>query len=298
MDLSRRSFIAAMSAAGAGGVLSQQAAATDPVRRSGGPHIRLSLAAYSFRDYLSGPRKSMSYEEFLDLAATYDLDGIEATSYYFPETVTPEYLRRFRRHAFLLGLTISGSSVGNSFTQPPGPKLDKEIELVKKWIDRSVDLGAPVMRIFAGSVQKGTTEEQARKWAVDAIQKCCLYAAEKGVVLALENHGGIVTTADQILSLVKEVQSDWFGVNLDTGNFPGPDPYGDLARVAPYAVTVHIKTEIAPARGMKREADLERTIDILKKTGYRGFIALEYEAKEDPKSAVPRHLQALRKLIT
>ncbi len=297
MDLSRRSFIAAMSA-GAGGVLSQQAAATDPVRRSGGPRIRLSLAAYSFRDYLSGPKKSMTYEQFLDLVATYDLDGIEATSYYFPDDVTPDYLHAFRRRAFLLGLTISGSSVGNSFTQPPGPRLDKEIEQVKKWIDRSVDLGAPVVRIFAGSVQKGTTEEQARKWAVDAIQKCCQYAGERGVVLALENHGGIVTTADQVLSLVKEVQSDWFGVNLDTGNFPGPDPYGELARVAPYAVTVHIKTEIAPARGVRRGADLARTIDILKKTGYRGFIALEYEAKEDPKSAVPRHLQALRKLIT
>jgi sugar phosphate isomerase/epimerase len=155
-----------------------------------------------------------------------------------------------------------------------------------------------VIRIFAGNLQKGTTESDARKWTVDAIHECCEYAGERGIFLALENHGGIVTTAEQTLAIVKEVQSDWFGVNLDTGNFRGPDPYEELAQVAPYAVTVQVKTEIGVAGGSRGEADFGRQIDILKKAGYRGYVALEYEGREDPKTAVPRYLSTLSKLMS
>ncbi len=293
MDCSRRRFMMTAAAAGFAGVAGTPASAIDPVRRHGEPRMKLSLAGYSFRDYLQGPRKSMSYEDFVDLAAGYPLDAIEPTAYYFPEPVTKDYLHRYRHRAFLLGLSISGTAVGNTFTYPPGPQLDKEIAHVKMWVDHALELGAPVIRIFAGSLQKGTTEEQARKWAVAAIEQCCEYAGERGITLALENHGGIVSTPQQTLAIVKEVKSEWFGINLDTGNFRGADPYAELAMVAPYAVNVQIKTEID-----NRPADLAREIDLLKKAGYRGYIALEYEGKEDPKTAVPRHLATLRKLIS
>ena len=89
--------------------------------------------------------------------------------------------------------------------------------------------------------------------------------AKYGIYLALENHGGITGTAEQLLALVKAVKHDWFGVNLDTGNFHTADPYGDLEKAAPYAVTVQVKTEIQ-RRGMKKEdADLKRLIDILRR---------------------------------
>lgn len=288
MYLTRRSFI---KVAGAVGMI-------DPIRRRGPAHMKLSLAAYSFRAYLTGANKSMTLEDFVDLGAEYDLDAVEPTSYYFPEPVTPEYLRRLRHRAFLLGLDISGTAIGNTFTHRPGPELDKEIAHTKKWIDHAAQLGAPVIRIFAGNQQKGTSEAEARKWCIDAIQQCCQYAGERGVTLGLENHGGIVSTADQLLAIVREVKSEWFGVNLDTGNFRGADPYQEIAKVAPYAVTVQVKTEIAGGGGSRVEADMGRIIGILKSAGYRGYLALEYEAKEDAKTAVPRHLKTLRKLIS
>jgi sugar phosphate isomerase/epimerase len=258
--------------------------------------MKLSLAAYSFRDYLKGPKKSMTLEDFIDLCAENNLDGTELTSYYFPDPVTPEYCHQLRKRAFLLGLTVSGTPVGNTFTYPPGSQLEKQIDDVKKWVDHAAELGAPVIRIFAGNLQKGTTEEQARHWCIEAIERACEYAGKKGVVLALENHGGIVSTADQVLSIVTAVKSEWFGVNWDSGNFRGPDPYKELAKIAPYAVTVQLKTEVAP-NGKKQEADLEVVIGILRSAGYRGFVALEYEAKEDPKTAVPRYLRKIRSLI-
>src|SRR6059036_2863020 len=145
---SRRSFLRATASAGALALMPNAARAIDPIRRAGGPRMKLSLAAYSFRDYLAGKNKSMTYQEFIELAASYELDAIEPTSYYFPDGVTPEYLRAFRRRAFLLGLDISGTAIGNTFTHPPGPPLDKEIAHTKEWIDNAVALGAPVIRIF------------------------------------------------------------------------------------------------------------------------------------------------------
>jgi hydroxypyruvate isomerase len=86
-------------------------------------------------------------------------------------------------------------------------------------------------------------------------------------------------------------------VNLDTGNFVSADPYADLTRLAPYAVTVQIKTEIHRTGKKNEEADLKKLTEILRSAGYRGYIALEYEAKEEPKTAIPRHLETLKKLM-
>jgi hydroxypyruvate isomerase len=101
-----------------------------------------------------------------------------------------------------------------------------------------------------------------------------------------------------MLALVRVVKHDWFGVNLDTGNFHSRDPYADLERLAPYAITVQLKTEIRREKARKpEEANLKRLIEMLRAVNYRGYVALEYEATEDPKAAVPRHVGALRKLL-
>ena len=111
-------------------------------------------------------------------------------------------------------------------------------------------------------------------------------------MLALENHGGVVATADGILSILTAVNSDWLGMKWDSGNFQTPDPYADLTATAPYAVTTHIKTDIA--RGKKQEeSDLPRIIGILKNANYRGYLHLEYEAATDPAIAVPATLKRL-----
>ena len=266
--------------------------------------MKLSLAAYSFRHYLTDHRRGtkptaaapMTLESFVDLCAEYPLDGVEPTSYYVPDPPPDGYLRALRRRAFLLGLTISGTAIGNTFTHPPGEKREEQMAYTKRWIDRAAELGAPTIRIFAGDVQKGTTEAQARQWCIDAIRDACAYAATRGVILALENHGGIVTTADQLLSIVREIDSDWFGVNWDSGNFRSADPYAELKAIAPYAVTAQIKVSIGVA-GTSQPADWTRVVGILEDAGYRGWVALEYEEQEDAKTAVPRLLDQLHRLI-
>lgn len=294
----RRHFLEGLAALPALAISTRPAAAAiDPIKRSGPAHMKLSLAAYSFRNALTGPKKSMSLDDFIDLASTYGVDAVEPTSYYFPDPPTPEYCRSLRRHALLQGLSISGTAVRNTFTHPPGSQLDKEIEHVKRWVDLAAELHAPTIRIFAGDLQKGTSEADAQRWCVDAISRACEHAATRGIFLALENHGGIVSTPDQMLAIVRAVKSDWFGVNLDTGNFRGSDPYAELARLVPYAVVVQVKTEMSVGKGQRQPADLARVVKLLRDVSYRGFVTLEYEGELDPGQTVPRYLRELRKLI-
>jgi sugar phosphate isomerase/epimerase len=162
-------------------------------------------------------------------------------------------------------------------------------------------MGAPTIRIFSGRARNNQTEQEAHKLAVEGIEECCDYAGKHGVYLALENHGGLTTKIDGLLSLVRDVKSPWFGVNLDTGNFQGcasaDEAYADMARLAPYSVNVQVKVLIAMS-GKKAPTDFSRLARILTDSGYRGYIVLEYEENEPVREACPRYMDELRKAFT
>ncbi len=96
------------------------------------------------------------------------------------------------------------------------------------------------------------------------------------------------------MSFVRDVQSPWFGVNLDTGNFISQDPYSDLAQLAPYAVNVQIKASMKDAQERKEPSDFPRLAKILRDADYRGYIVLEYEDEGDPKVECPKLIAQLR----
>lgn len=275
------------------------AAAIEPFARKRPSHFKLSLAAYSYRDYLSGDKPAMDLFDFVGLAADLGLDAIEPTSYYFPPDVSTDYLHRLKRHAFVLGLDISGTATMNDFCLPEGPDAEREVSHVRRWIDHAADLDAPTLRIMSGNWIQGTPDEELAQRVLHRIESLLPYAAERGVMLALENHGGGVTvTAEQLLGIVAQTRGNSFGVNLDTGNFHGPDPYAEIAAVAPFAINVQIKTEIRRKGRTKEPADLAGVIEILRAAHYSGYLVLEYNASEDAKIAVPRYVKELRSLIS
>jgi sugar phosphate isomerase/epimerase len=301
-QLNRRAMLkrGVLAAAGVGALGCPPALrAIPPIGRTRLSHLKLSLAAYSYRDYLASKPPRMTLFDYANLAADMGLDAIEPTSYYFPPDVDSAYLNKLKQHAFMLGLDISGTAIGNNFCLPPGPRRDEQLALTRTWIDRAAELDAPVIRIFAGNVPKGESEERAVAWAIEGIRESLPHAVKRGVTLALENHGGITATPAQILKLVRAIDGPNFGVNLDTGNFHGEDPYAEIAELAPYAVNVQVKTEILrKGTRTKEEADLSRLISILREAKYSGYVVLEYEAAEDPIAAIPRHIKKLRELIS
>src|SRR5262249_53076678 len=136
--------VAGVAAAGwATGGTVRSARAIPPIGRSRPSHLKLSIAAYSYRDYLTGKSAPhLDLFDFVNLSADMALDGVEPTSYYFPPTVTSDYLNRLKYHAFKLGLDISGTAVGNNFCLPPGPKFDEQVALVNHWIELASELSA------------------------------------------------------------------------------------------------------------------------------------------------------------
>ncbi len=303
--LSRRTFFKS-SGLGLGtavGALAATGHAAAPLPRNGASHMKLSMAAYSFRDSLATrgtaeeiAKAGMRLEDVIDLGAQYGLDGIELTSYYFPKDVTHEYLMNLKQQCFRLGLDISGTAIGNDFCHKPGAERDEQLALTREWIDHAATMGAPVIRVFAGTVKEGDDEAAAIGRCIEGLNESLEYAAKKGVFLALENHGGITDTPDHMLRIIDGVKdSPWFGVNLDGGNFNTDDPYRDLARIAPYTINAQIKVMVTN-NGHREQADFARIIGILKDAGYRGYIVLEYE-EDNPKEEVPKYLDILRELL-
>jgi len=291
------SVLAVGLAAAGGGLGLRQAEAVSPFERRVPSRLKLSMAAYSFRQYLTAKENPMTLLDFVDLCADLRLDGTELTCYYFPKKVTSEYLAQLKRRAFFQGLDISGTAVANHFTLPPGSERDDQIAYVKQWVDYAEAMGARTIRVYSGSVPKGGTLEEAQNWCAECFKETCAYAGEKGVFLALENHGGISVNADLMLALVEKVNSPWFGLLLDTGNFRTKDPYKDMERVAPYVVTVQCKTDLTPEGGKSQPMDYERVVGILRAAKFSGYLALEYEAREDPKTGAPKAIEAMRAAV-
>jgi sugar phosphate isomerase/epimerase len=256
--------------------------------------MKLSCCAYSYRDLLTAGRMRM--EGFLDTCVELGFDGAELTQYYFPEE-SDAYLAHVKREALRRGLDVSGTAVGGNFSHPDAEAREKQIAHVTDWVEKSARLGSPVLRVFAGGCPKGVEEEVAVGWVQEGLEGCAGAAARFGVVLALENHGGLTGTADGVLGLLEPFsESPWVGLNLDFGNFTGPI-YEQYARCAPLAVTTHAKVTVR--QGEEREAvDYRRVVRLMREAGYRGYLAIEYEEPDDPVVGVDRFAAYLRGCLT
>ncbi len=305
MKQSRRSVLMAGASGVAAAVLSPAArlAAAElsptvqPVDRGKSlpPTFKLSLAAYSFRKHLDTPGKSgeMSLFDIADLCAKLGLDAVEPTSYYFLKD-DDEFVYALKRRIYLLGLTVSGMPINDNFAMKDGPEYDEQLQHVRKWVDIAAKLGAPNMRIFAGRPPKDLSREEAFKQVVKGIRQSCEYAGSKGIFLAIENHGYMTESADNVLRIVEAVNHPWLGVNLDTGNFQ-EKPYEQMAKLIPHAVVSQVKTQVAAPEkpGKKEPADYARIFHILREAKYRGYVALEYEGPDAPKE-VPEEIRKIQ----
>jgi sugar phosphate isomerase/epimerase len=289
------STIAAMGVSGRQALLARQ-----PLQRPKPGAMRLSLAAYSMRKYLQigkDGQQAMDLFQFVDFCHDLGLEGAELTSYYFPDPLPEGYMAKLKRHCHLRGVTISGGAIRNDYCQTDPAKLKADLEHTRLWIDRYAELGTTAIRIFAGNLPKGDTMEDTLKRCAVHCDAACEYAEKKGMMLALENHGGVTALADDLIRIVRQVRSENFGINFDSGNFRSMhDPYEEMVKIAPYAINAQVKVEIA-RNGKEEEADLPRIVKILSDVGYRGWLALEYEAKEEPKTAIPRWIEKLKALV-
>lgn len=287
----RREFLQAAGVAAASPLVTRVAAGDQSVgAMAQRPRLLAGCCAYSYLKYLQAG--SMTMEDFIARAVDLDVVGVDVTVYWL-KSQEPAYLHSLRHLAFKHGITFSGAACGTKMCERDAGKRAAKIAEIQKWVDVAEMLGASHLRVFGGYVPPGATLAQGKDWVVEVMKPACDYAAKKGVTLGMESHNGITTMAADIIEILERVDSPYAGCNLDITHFP-TDPYAQIEALVPYATMSHIRDHFDEPH--PDPIDLDRVWQMFAKAGYQGFMAAEYESKEDPETGVPKLLAKIKTL--
>ena len=274
-----------------------------PVKR----RTKLAVSSYSYWHFKGD---KVPIENVIRDAARIGFDGVEVLHRQM-DIETPAHCHMLKKLAFEEGVDIIMLSIHQDFVTPDAAERKLMIDHTKRCMDLAVEMGAPAIRINSGRWKtiklfddlmkvKGDeppvapyTTEDAFKWCIDSVQQCLEHAETTGVTMAMENHWGLTTRVENLIEIVKRVESPWLRVNLDCGNFPG-EPYTGITKLAPLAKVVHAKTYPGGGVWYSLDIDYNRVASILTDAGYHGYVSLEMEGNEPAATAVPKSYKVLR----
>lgn len=292
--MNRRDFLATTGAAVAAATMPAVSAARPLQAAVQKARFRTGLVAYSYRQALMA--KTMTYADLIRVAVETGIDGIDMTVYWLPDT-TDAVLLPLRRLAWANRVEIYGIGTRVQLSQPAGELREKQLTDLRKWVDVAVKLGATHMRVFGGQKPAGATLEQAIDYAAETLKRGAEYAGAHGVILGVEDDGGITEFAKETIEIVTRANSPYAGMNLDIGNFRPPKVNDQIVMSIPHAVSTHVKIEMAQDDGTTRVPfDWDKVYGMFAAQGFRGYMGLEYEGTADPTTVVPGYLRRLRDL--
>jgi sugar phosphate isomerase/epimerase len=258
------------------------------------------------------PEKILTFEGFMDKVDQMGIDGLSLESCFIPR-FTDDYLKGIQswldRHQYDR-VYAWGHPDGLE-----GGQNEKAYDEMIEHIDYAEKIGAKVMRVVGSSLMfRFLPHEPQLEILSDMFSRATKIAAQKGIKLAVENH--IDYNSDEILQLVKNVNSPYFGVNFDSGNFLRvlDDPIQAMEKLAPYVLATHIK-DMIPVKGVpvnewyffscvptgKGLIANDRLAKLLAQNGYEGFLAVEidflhpnYTNQEE--AVVQESIQALKNI--
>jgi sugar phosphate isomerase/epimerase len=289
--IDRRNFLSGSAGLAAFAALPSAARVT----RETGVKLKLGLNAYSFDKQLRAG--TMTLADAVQFCAHNGVDALDPTGYYFPgypDVPTDEFIYSLKRTAFVNGVALSGTGVRNDFAVADGAARKKDVRMVKNWIEVASKLGAPVIRVFSGRVRpEGHSFEEAFQWMVTDFKECAAHGKQHGVVVAIQQHDDFLKTAAETIRLIDAVGSDWFGAILDVGSLRQGDPYAEIEKLVPYAVSWQIKEQVG-RDGKEEPTDLAKIKAIIDRSGYRGYVPFEALGPGDPKVKIVGFLQKIR----
>jgi len=252
------------------------------------------------------------------LAAEVRVLGVEALDFHAGLLgMTAGAARLMRDVVVKHGLTLSGVSLSNNFNQEKPEDFRAQVAMVKQWIRIAAEAGARVSRIFGGSLTRDERRDpgaraRRRQRVLDGLGQVVGEAAEHGIVLALENHGGLPCTAEEQVQMIEAIGSPWLRATVDIGNYMscGQEAHVGTRLAASHCAYVHFKDfrkipDPTLPWGWGTEAcilgegdvNLHGCVAALRDSGYAGFVALEYEGKEDEQTGVPRSVAFMRSIL-
>lgn len=209
----------------------------------------------------------MSLESWIGASAELECDGLELYSG-FLRSLEPAYLRGVRRAAETLGMSIPMLCCSPDFTVEDPAERRREVEREQAMIRATAELGGSFCRVLSGQARPGLDREEGIERVVSSIEECLGVAEACGVTLVMENHykdgfwkyREFAQKKDLFVSIVRRVDSSWFGVQFDPSNavVAGDDPLDVLDAVLDRVRTVHASDRsLAPGASLEdlRQAD-------------------------------------------
>ena len=263
-------------------------------------------------DHQQQPPRKMSLEDFLKRAKELGVDGVSLESCFVP-SLDKEYLSKIKDM-----LDEYGMDRVWAWGHPDGlegGKNEQEFERMLESFEYAKNIGAKVMRVVGSSLMFRHESHQAQIERLSGMfSKAVKTAQEYDIKMAIENH--IDFNSDEILQLLKSVNSPYLGVNFDTGNFIRvlDDPVKAAEKLGPYVLATHIKDvkllETVPAdtwyffssapvgQGL---VDVKGVASALRKGGYDGCLALEIDSLHpdfagDEDKVVEQSVKALKEI--
>ncbi len=270
--------------------------------------VRFSISTYSYWHFTP---KKVPVEYVIDEAARIGVSGVDVLHRQMASEDS-SYLRTLKRHAFLNGVNLICLSIHQDFVSPDAEERQKHIDHTIHCLELAHEMGIPALRLNSGrwgTVRSfdrlmelegkeppisGYTDDDAFQWCIESIEQCIPAAEKYGVIMALENHWGLTSTAEGVLHIVNAIDSPWLGVLADTGNFR-ENTYRQLEQIAPETVLISAKTYYGGGVWYSLDLDYERIAGIFSDAGFSGYVTLEFEGNEQAESAVPRSIEMLRK---
>ena len=270
--------------------------------------LRLGVSSYSYWHFT--PEK-VPLSVIVDKAADSGVMGLEILHQQL-ESEENGYLQDIKRQAFRRGLALYNLGTSQNFIAKEKAEREEQVRHTKHCIDLAHALGVPSIRVNAGTWQTpggpglvesrgwtqpwdGFSDEDGFAWAIEGLGACVDYAKEQGVMLLLENHWGLTTTAAGMIRVLEGVGSPWLRAILDMGNFYyDGDMYGPMEQVAPYVDLAHAKTYPGGGLVFTIEIDFAKVFRILKNAGFQGYVSVEMEGKEHADTAVPKSIEVLK----
>jgi L-ribulose-5-phosphate 3-epimerase len=280
MDIARRDFLrqsglaaGSLVVAGAG---SASAAAAKPL-------FNISLAQWTLVKELKAGK--LDNLQFAAVASQHGIKAVEYVNQFFMDRAKDRaYLRQMKQRAAdngvrsLLIMCDREGSIGD----PDDGRRAQTVDNHRKWIEAAKFLGCHSIRVNAAS--KGSWEEQV-KLAADGLARLTEFGEAAGINVIVENHGGLSSNGRWLATVIKTVGRDRCGTLPDFGNFKIKDGetydcYQGVKELMPWAKGVSVKDMSWDAAGNRIGVDFVKMLEIVLKTGFRGYAGIEFGGYE------------------
>jgi L-ribulose-5-phosphate 3-epimerase len=251
------------------------------VRAAEAPLFSISLAQWSLnRTLFSGQLDPLDFPAFA--RSTFGIDAVEYVNQFFMDKAEDAGwlggLKRRAEDAGVRSLLIMCDREGDLGDPDAGARF-RAVENHYKWVDAAAYLGCHSIRVNARS--SGSWEEQ-RARAVDGLRQLSEFAAERGLNVIVENHGGLSSNGRWLAEVIEAVGLENCGTLPDFGNFfvtPAEeyDRYRGVEELMPYAKGVSAKSYGFDVQGNEVRIDYRRMMRIVLDAGYRGHVGIEWE---------------------